>query len=394
MSGDIRNTKMSFQCPYCAGRGLIHVKGPDGKGFFPVHCPKCGARISVVHGDEVTIQADVTGDSADDVATVMREVVGTSPSSSSQKRSSDVSALPGGRTNKMPRVFICHSSRDKSFVRDLVSRLQDDGIETWFDEVEIKIGDSIHRKINDGLKKTDFFAIVLSKASVKSRWVQEEVSSESSMEKLSASGIFVLPILLETCEVPPLLLDRRYANFRDDPESAYSELVDAIYKHFTDRHPEVVVEQLASPTIDETFTHVAQQYPEKLYEIPPREFEELVASIFRKQFGYQTELTPLTRDGGYDVVLHRDIAPGLSPERVIVQCKRYRKPVGVATVRELLGTLLREGADRGILVTTSSFTAPALKEVKGQRIDMVDAATLREWLGGQTKEKAEETDDG
>jgi hypothetical protein len=274
-----------------------------------------------------------------------------------------------------------------------VYRLEKDGIETWFDEVEIKIGDPIHQKINDGLKKTDFVAIILSKSSVKSRWVQEEVSSASSMEKLSASGTFVLPILLETCEVPPLLLDRRYANFRDDPESAYSELVDAIYHHFSDKHPEVAVEQLAPPTVDETFTHVAEQHIEKLYEIPPREFEELVASIFRDQFGYQTELTPLTRDGGYDVVLHKDRAPRLSPERVIVQCKRYRKPVGVEIVRQLLGTLVREGAHSGILVTTSSFTAPAIKEAKGQRIDMVDGATLREWLKGSTAEKVRETDD-
>ena len=83
------------------------------------------------------------------------------------------------------------------------------------------------------------------------------------------------------------------------------------------------------------------------------------------------------------VVLQRDRAPGLSPERVIVQCKRYRKPVGVATVRELLGTLLREGADSGILVTTSSFTSGALKESKGQRIDMVDGAILKKWLSSE-----------
>jgi transcription elongation factor Elf1 len=387
MAADKRNTTQSFHCPYC-GRGYIHVKDPDGMGTF-LHCPTCGARVSVVHGDQITISAEVTGDSAADVATVVREVVGSSSRGKNKMHSPSDFQMSDGHPRKKPKVFICHSSQDKAFVRNLITRLEKDGIETWFDEIEIKIGDSIHQKINEGLKRTDFVAVVLSKSSVTSRWVKEEVSSASSMEKMAESGIFVLPILLETCEVPPLLLDRRYANFRDDPDSAYSELVDAIYHHFSARHPEVAVDQLAPPMVDETFTHDAQDHPEKLYEIPPREFEQLVASIFQEQFGYQTQLTPLTRDGGYDVVLYKERAPGLSPERIIVQCKRYRKPVGVEVVRELIGTLTREGANSGILVTTSSFTAPAVKEAKEQRIDMGDGSTLRQWLKGSKAKKDE-----
>ncbi len=53
--------------------------------------------------------------------------------------------------SEKPKIFICHSSKDKSFVRELVQRLAQDGIETWFDELEIRIGESIHEKINDGL---------------------------------------------------------------------------------------------------------------------------------------------------------------------------------------------------------------------------------------------------
>src|SRR5438067_4753769 len=101
-----------------------------------------------------------------------------------------------------PVIFICYSNKDKEFVRGLVTRLNADGIETWFDEVEIRIGESIHQKVNDGLNKSDFFVIVLSRSSVESRWVQNELSSASNIEKYSKNGVFILPLLLEECDVP------------------------------------------------------------------------------------------------------------------------------------------------------------------------------------------------
>jgi len=350
----------------------------QGKATIPVSCPKCGAIISVFRGENVKIEAQVIGQSASEVAEVVSHILQNDKREMSNK---NTVSLLGQQTNmNKPKIFISYSNRDKDFVRGLVSRLERDSIETWFDEVEIKIGESIHQKINEGLKQSDFFAIVLSKASVESRWVQEELSSASSMEKYSKSGIFVLPILMEKCEVPPLLLDRRYANFKDDYDAAYSELVDAIYYHFKDKHPETDVAMIAPPTIDTSFRHEAKMHPEKLYEISPRQFEELVASIFVNHFGYKTELTPMTRDGGYDIILFRDRAPGLSPEKTIVQCKRYRAPIGVSIVRELAGTLTKAGVHSGILVTTSSFTQAAKEEAKGQRIDLIDGVTLSKWL--------------
>src|SRR5271166_764020 len=107
----------------------------------------------------------------------------------------------------IPTVFLCHSSSDKLFVRKLAERLRSDRIDIWLDELEITVGESIHEKVNEGLKRSDFFAVVLSRGSIHSKWVREELSSASSMEKYDSVGIFVLPILLEDCDVPPLLRD-------------------------------------------------------------------------------------------------------------------------------------------------------------------------------------------
>lgn len=282
---------------------------------------------------------------------------------------------------KKPRVFLCHSSADKPFVRSLQRKFKQDGIESWFDEVEIKVGESIHQRINEGLKSSDFFAVVLSEASVKSKWVQEELSSASALEKLDARGVFVLPILLEECDVPPLLLDRRYANFKDDPESAYQELVDAIFFNFEKRHPTHRLHPLLPLDISATLIQELAKRPKLLQSLPPRVFENLVAATFA-DLGYEVQLTSPMTDGGRDVILSRAL-PGIGREQVLVECKRYSRPIGVSDVRQLLGYMASEKpVNRAVLVTSSHFTRSAreLAEKAPHDVTLIDADRLSEWL--------------
>jgi hypothetical protein len=282
---------------------------------------------------------------------------------------------------KKPIIFICHSSKDKSFVRDLTKRLNGYGVETWIDELEIKIGQSIHEKINEGLGKSDFLVVVLSKASVASRWVREELNSAASLEKLKNIGTFILPALLEKCDVPPLLLDRRYANFLDDPEAAFKELLDSIFHHFKDRHPEVQLPDLKPPTIDQAFLKGLRKDPSELLDLPPRAFEQLVSLLFY-DLGFEVQITPVTRDGGADVVAMKNLAPGLSPIKTIVECKRYSPghKVGVEIVRQLYGALQAFKAERGVIVTTSDFTAGARKLARDLSIDLIHGKNLMELI--------------
>jgi hypothetical protein len=280
---------------------------------------------------------------------------------------------------KKPVVFICHSNKNKEFVRNLVKRLNTDGIDTWLDEVEISVGEFIHQKVNEGLKKSDLFIIVLSRASVESRWVQEELSSASNIEKYSNRGIFILPLLLEECDVPPLLLDRRYANFKDDPESAYQELLDSIYQHFHKAHPEVNVSEIPVAELNETLIEVLAENPQKLADLPPRHFEQLVARLLAKK-GYEVQLTPITQDGGYNIIARSRPDASSPPEETFVQCKKYRRPVGVSDITQLIGVLVLLGGERGALFTSSYFTKAAKQLALNQRIDLVDGQMLSKWL--------------
>lgn len=121
----------------------------------------------------------------------------------------------------------------------------------------------------------------------------------------------------------------------------------------------------------------------RLYQLNPRQFEELVASIF-DNFGFVVELTARTRDGGYDVMAVKDGHIGV--HKYLIECKRYTPPntVGVGVVRNLGGVILggAGGRPRGILATTSYFTSDAKDYLDVHRLELTgrDIDGLVDWL--------------
>ena len=95
-----------------------------------------------------------------------------------------------------------------------------------------------------------------------------------------------------------------------------------------------------------------------LIELSPRGFERLVEQLYQ-EMGYDTRLTPTSKDGGRDVIASR-VSPG-QQEHLRIECKRYTKPVGVGIIRSLLGVVSNEKVNKGVLATTSRFTNPAHK---------------------------------
>jgi TatD family hydrolase len=125
------------------------------------------------------------------------------------------------------RVFLSHASGDKAFVRHLATNLREQGIEVWLDEWEIKVGDSIRSKIEAGIQESGWLVVVLSQQSIQSSWVQIELNAALAKE-LEQKRVFVLPILLEDCDVPLFLKDKRYADFRSDYTIGFKDLLRAV----------------------------------------------------------------------------------------------------------------------------------------------------------------------
>ncbi len=110
-----------------------------------------------------------------------------------------------------------------------------------------------------------------------------------------------------------------------------------------------------------------------LMELSPSEFETLVSNLFSKM-GLETKLTRASRDGGVDAVAY-DMRPVLGG-KVVIQAKRYKNTVGVSAVRDLYGTMLNEGASKGIIVTTSSYGIDAYEFSKDKPLELIDGGGL------------------
>jgi predicted nucleotide-binding protein len=80
----------------------------------------------------------------------------------------------------MRTVFISYSNKDRDFAEKLAADLRASGVGVWFDQWEIKVGDSITQKINDGIHDNDYLAVVLSPDSVASPWVRKELPGISA----------------------------------------------------------------------------------------------------------------------------------------------------------------------------------------------------------------------
>lgn len=103
------------------------------------------------------------------------------------------------------------------------------------------------------------------------------------------------------------------------------------------------------------------------------DFEVLVSNLFGRM-GLDTKLTRSSRDGGVDAVAF-DTRPVLGG-KVVIQAKRYKDTVGVSAVRDLYGTMLNEGASKGILVCTSGYGTAAFDFAKDKPIELIDGGGL------------------
>lgn len=139
--------------------------------------------------------------------------------------------------NLPPKVYISYSHDDRGFVENLAEDLIRRRILVWWDEWEIGVGDSLIAKIESGISSSSYLAIVLSPNSVSSQWVREELNA-GLIRQLRERRVFVLPILIEDCEIPVFLQDKRYADFREDYTSGLVDLLTGIDPPDTRTHGE------------------------------------------------------------------------------------------------------------------------------------------------------------
>jgi TIR domain len=130
-------------------------------------------------------------------------------------------------------VFISHASEDKDAVaRSLANGLRDLGLRVWYDEFELRIGDSLRRKIDAGLRDSRFGVVVLSHAFFAKNWPQHELDGLVTLE-LSGEQV-ILPL---------------WHNISKDEVMGYSPtLADKVARRTSDATIQQIAEEIASVT--------------------------------------------------------------------------------------------------------------------------------------------------
>ena len=133
---------------------------------------------------------------------------------------------------KTPKLFLSHSHVDRGIVLRVATELERSGIPIWLDRWELQAGDSIIDKINEGIGNTDYLAVFLSPASLKSEWVRKEMNA-GLMKELNRKSVSLLIVLLPKCDpqnVPPLIQDKVRIDFRTSYLTGLSDFLEVFRK--------------------------------------------------------------------------------------------------------------------------------------------------------------------
>ena len=107
------------------------------------------------------------------------------------------------------------------------------------------------------------------------------------------------------------------------------------------------------------------------------DFEHLIRELFEAEFrtsGGEVKVTQASRDGGVDAIAF-DPDP-IRGGKIVIQAKRYTNTVGVSAVRDLYGTVMNEGATKGILVTTADYGPDAYSFIRDKPLTLLNGANL------------------
>ena len=103
------------------------------------------------------------------------------------------------------RVFISYSRKDEWFADKLEGALSKRGVGVWIDKKEILVGDSLIQRIREGINTAQYICAVISKNSINSKWVQEELDLAMN-QQIEDGKVRVLPIVIESkIELPSFL---------------------------------------------------------------------------------------------------------------------------------------------------------------------------------------------
>lgn len=179
-------------------------------------------------------------------------------------------------------------------------------------------------------------------------------------------------------------LTEKGTNIKVDEEFVY-KLFREVHHQFTEERKarkstkKIVDEDDTDATVTEVNADYKVELLSTLQSLPPEGFERICQRLLRESGFQQVTVTGKTGDGGIDGHGILQINPLVS-FKVLFQCKRYQGAVAVSAVRDFRGAL-QGRADKGIILTTGTFTTDAKREAirdGATPIELVDGDKLVE----------------
>jgi hypothetical protein len=233
LSGNAANIRLMDSSNYS------NFKNGRRHTFYGGHAKRSPVRIPVPRSGHWYVTIDLGGYTG-----TVRSSVNVLPGTLPELRQAPLSSVPSLRLDRdyvdgqfIERdeqreydVFISHASEDRDeIVRPLAVKLQSMGLKVWYDEFELKIGDSLRRKIDKGLANSRFGIVVLSTAFISKGWTNYEL--DGIVTKAISGQQVILPIWhnitkQQVIDYSPSLADKLA---RNTAINTIEEIADEIY---------------------------------------------------------------------------------------------------------------------------------------------------------------------
>jgi hypothetical protein len=216
-------------------------------------------------------------------------------------------------------VFLSHSSKDKAVVHPLAERLRQDGLRVWFDEWEIRPGDSIPAKIEEGLEHSRVLVLCMSAEAFGSDWAKLESHTFRFRDPLNKDRRFI-PVRLDDAPIRGSLAQFLYVNWLpQDREQEYATLLEACRR----------LPQLQAPSA------------------PPPQLNRLVASDSDQE---AREATTLIGDANVGIAVSQavEFGPGQRPTVWVLGSYSELDTLELTAARKIIATLGSSLAARGV----------------------------------------------
>lgn len=123
-----------------------------------------------------------------------------------------------------PQVYLSYTMRDIEIAKMIAIRLREDGFEPWLAHEQIRPGDRWVDKIVDGIKKSQWVLLLLSENTSSSEWIEQEIDYVFQLESQLGRRL-LLPVLISGNEIPAIVNDLVYADFRNGNDFEFDRLV-------------------------------------------------------------------------------------------------------------------------------------------------------------------------